>query len=381
MKRILYIIIPALLIISSQMNCSKIVVRDDIDSTDDVPGWEMNGSNAQRTNSYQWKLYLPLQLAWDYTAASAVEKTIIAADSVIFFGTKDGRIEAVNIGTGERVGEKKMTHASTCALAGKNLIIARRFGDETLYHYDIRSNDFLWKVEAGDISTEPLVLEDAVVVSSLYNHVDLYELETGTRIWTFETDDQIRSSPAYAHNMVVFGCDDHHLYAVDKANGRLKWKYKTGAPVQSIPGINSKEKVVYIGSLDNHFYALKLETGEKLWDFSAGGKIFNGIAIDDGKVIFGSTDRHLYCLDEQNGDLLWKFSAGSVISTNPVIARDVVIFGSLDGHIYIVSLDSGELLWEYRTKGRIRTCPIVWGELLVCASEDNMVYVFEFKHE
>ena len=42
------------------------------------------------------------------------------------------------------------------------------------------------------------------------------------------TGDVIHSSPAYADQTVYFGSWDSYLYALNAADGKLKWKFKTG---------------------------------------------------------------------------------------------------------------------------------------------------------
>lgn len=359
------------------MMCTKIKIKptEFIDSS--IPNWTMYGGNPQRTNAYVDSINFPLELFWLKKASSAIEKALVIVDSVIYLGTMDGKIQTVHIQTGDKLGEKKVDFAATCAYHDHHLIIGRRYGDHTLYNLDLKKGKFVWQTNAGDISSEPLVTAKGIIVTALYNHADLYALESGVKIWTFETQDQLRSSPAMAHNIVVFGSDDGYVYALDAGSGKLLWKFKTNDSVQSTAAIDADKRIVYIGSSDFYFYALKLESGEQIWKFKTNGQILNGAALKGGKVIFGSTDNKIYCLRSITGELLWQFVANSIISTSPLIAGQVVFCGSLDYHLYALDIERGTPVWKYKTKGRIRTMPVVWDNYLVCASEDDLLYVFK----
>lgn len=369
----------ALLCILIFVGCSKIRT---VPFTPELPvpqNWEMYGGNIARTSFYPGAISLPLQLKWHYNATSAIEKSMVAVDGVLYFTTLDGRLYALEIESGKKIGNMKINVAGTQAFQDASLILALRYGDETLFKYNLKSAKYDWKIDAGDIASEPLVLDGNIIVTALYNHIDAYDSKNGTRIWQTKTPDQIRSSPALKNDRIVFGCDDGFVYAVAKRTGTILWKFKTGASVQATPVIG--DTIVYVGSLDKRFYAMSLNDGKLLWTFQAGGQLFEAAALDHEFIIFGATDSQLHCLDRWTGKEIWTFEAKSVISTSPLICQDKVFFGSLDNFYYAVDLKSGKELWKYQTKGRIRTNPVIWGNYLIGASENNSIYVFSPEQE
>ncbi len=56
--------------------------------------------------------------------------------------------------------------------------------------------------------------------------------------------------------VVYVGSDDHNLYAVDAATGKLKQTYQTNGRVCASPRI--VDGVLYFASYDNYIYAFKL---------------------------------------------------------------------------------------------------------------------------
>jgi len=365
-----------IVLIASLSACSKIDIEKYPTPGTDIPTWYMYGRDAQRTNFYPDQFEPPLKLQWLIKASSALDNSIIVIDGIVYFSTLDGKIEAYHLASGNKVGSKKTEFPATLVFHLQQLFIARRYGDKTLFSYDLFTNKYKWRIDAGDIASEPLCYENNIVVTALYKHIDLYTVESGAKIWTLETGDQIRSSPAIAFRTIVFGCDDGYVYAVNASNGQLAWKFKTSASVQASPTINIVDSLVYIGSFDNTFYALNISDGQERWRFKTKSAIVHGAALGKDKIIFGSNDRNLYCVHAQTGELLWQYTAQSNISTSPVIAQRTVYFGSFDQHIYALNIEQGNELWKYRAKGRIRSNLVIWGDYLIGASEENYVYIF-----
>ena len=57
-----------------------------------------------------------------------------------------------------------------------------------------------------------------------------------------------------AGGTVYIGSDDHKVYALDAATGRLRWAYYTGSSVDSSPAVAGG--TVYVGSDNETVYAL-----------------------------------------------------------------------------------------------------------------------------
>lgn len=373
------IILTFLIFVIFIANCAKIKIKPEALTAFSAFNWTLYGGNPERTNFYPDDLSLPLKLSWRYNASSAIGTTILVVNGIVYFTTMDGRLYALQIETGKKIGHRKLNVDATCACQDTSLLIALRYGDETLFKYNLKRARYDWKIDAGDIASEPLVTGNQIIITALYKHIDLYNSSDGTRIWQTKTDEQIRSSPAVDQGIIVFGCDDGFIYAVDQLSGNILWKYQTKASVQATPAI--KDSVVYIGSSDNTFYAIHLKTGKLIWRFKSDGQILNGAALNDRLIIFGSNDSFLYCLDRFSGTKIWSFEAKSIVSTSPLIAGNKVFFGCSDYHYYAVDLTTGEAIWKYKTRGRVKTTPVVWGKYLIGASENNYVYAFSTAEE
>lgn len=374
-----YGIINLLIIFVLLAHCARIKIKFDTLEKLGLPNWEMSGGNPARTNVYFGEISFPLSLKWRYSASSALGTTILAIDGIIYFSTMDGKVFALDIKTGKKIGHRKTGVDATCVYRDSSIFLALRYGDDTLFRYNLNRAKNNWKIDAGDIASEPLILDHEIAITALYNHIDLYNISDGSKIWQTKTDDQIRSSPAFHKGIIVFGCDDGFVYAVKKIGGQIYWKFKTNASVAATPAI--QDTIVYIGSSDNNFYAIGIKSGKSIWSYPTAGQVLLAPAVNDRVVIFGSNDRHLYCLDRLTGKKIWSFEAESIIGTSPLITNSKVIFGSFDYHYYALDLNTGEEIWKYKTKGRVKTAPVIWGSYLIGASENNNVYIFSATEE
>ncbi|MBN1881888.1 MAG: PQQ-like beta-propeller repeat protein, partial [Deltaproteobacteria bacterium] len=87
----------------------------------------------------------------------------------------------------------------------------------------------------------------------------------GEELFKFETRDDICSSPAVVKDVVYFGSNDDHLYALDAKTGDVKWYINPEDWVDSSPYV--VDGIVYFGCRDWNLYAVDVKTGQKKWRF------------------------------------------------------------------------------------------------------------------
>ena len=68
------------------------------------------------------------------------------------------------------------------------------------------------------------------------------------RLWLYDTDSSVFSSPAVVDGVVYVGSRDGYVYALDALTGGARWSYETNGEVYSSPAV--VEGVVYISSND-----------------------------------------------------------------------------------------------------------------------------------
>lgn len=156
------------------------------------------------------------QVVWRFKAKRAVTSSPVAHEGLVFFGSLDWHVYALDIDRGWKVWTYR---------TNKPVVSSPAFGDEKIY--------------IGSVD------------GSMYG----IDAASGKERWRFETEGQITSSPAFANGAVYFGGIDGKVYSLEAKSGRLRWSFETGAPVPSSPTVI--DDVVYIGSMDRCIYALK----------------------------------------------------------------------------------------------------------------------------
>ncbi len=178
--------------------------------------------------------------------------------------------------------------------------------------------------------------------------------------WTFQTEDEVRSSPTAYGDTVYIGSYDSNVWALNIESGDLVWKYATKGGIASSPVVDRSAGLVLFGSEDNALYAVHQQTGKLVWTFPTKDRVRSSPVVAMDLVFFGSDDGHLYAAVSSNGRSMWSYDALSPIRNRPLVytEEELVIFGTDMGEVVGVSL-SGERKWQYRSRQPILSSPII----------------------
>jgi outer membrane protein assembly factor BamB len=346
----------------------------------------MYGGDIGRTNVARETLTPPLTMVWEYDASAGFSPySVTVADSLLFVGNLQGEIHAVDVTTGKSKGVHDFGSAIVGApVVDANMIyLALAREEESFLAYNLERGEIEWSDKLGAIESSPLLVDQRLCVASSRGKILCVDKLNGSMPWTYtvaqsKKGSMIHSSPASDGNVLVFGCDNGNLYALDIRNGNLKWIAGTSGSILASPSISGGK--VFVGSLDKNFYAFDVETGKEVWRCSLGSSIYSSQAVDERHVIVGTVGRMLYCLKKETGEVIWSYRASGAINAAPIISGPVVYAGSIDKHLYAFDTDSGNMLWQYTTEGRIKTMPVIWRQQLFLLAEDHSVFAFKPEH-
>jgi outer membrane protein assembly factor BamB len=275
--------------------------------------------------------------------------------------------------------------------------------------YAVREDDgsMLWSFKTkGAVNSTPAVSGGAVFISSRDGNVYSVDAATGRERWRFVTGGERRftapgihgmqpkmevmpdpfdiflSSPAIAEGVLYVGSGDHNVYAIDAADGRLRWKFTTGNVVHASPAIAGGS--VYIGSWDRYFYAIDSRSGALRWKFATGDdrKIYNQVgiagsaAVSGNLVYFGCRDSKFYALDARTGRLAWSHDEhGSWVIASPAVDRDVVYYTTSDGRSFrALDAGTGRELFSVPYGAFAFSSPAIAGEIAYFGTFDGRLY-------
>ena len=286
------------------------------------------GQLSQGTSRFRSKIGTGVSLKWEIMGGAFISSPAISSSGVAYVGCDDHNLYAFKSnGKGVTKGAiiwkfltlGKVQSSPMLSLNEKVLYIGS--SDHYLYSLDSQSGVLSWKFLTGgeilsspSIGIDPLTLTSGVNIDSpgvLYvgsNDGYLYAISsTGKLRWRFSTAitsltglgpgsgiavlGPIKSSPSISpdDNIIYFGCDNGHLYAITNL-GKLKWSYKVDGIIISSPAISSDGLSIYFGSNDHHFYALS-SSGVLKWRYNANSPMSSSPALFEGILYFGSMSK------------------------------------------------------------------------------------------
>jgi outer membrane protein assembly factor BamB len=342
-------------------------------------------------------------LKWTFTTGSAIHSSPAVVNGVVYFGSRDHYIYALDEKTGKQ----------------------------------------LWSFQTGSwVESSPVVVDGVLYCGSNDGYLYALDAATGVEKWRFRVRYGLRSSPAVANGRVYIGSDDYHLYAVDADTGKGLWNLETGNIVISSPVVT--EGVVLVGSMDGSCYALNAANGRHRLEFKSSSPITASPAVDNGIAYFTNASGSIYAIDATARNWLlenrlivywrvlylygvapkppppsgfiwstfyparvgsspavadgalyvgldnslvsfnlsdsrvkWRFTASDWILSSPAVTQSTVYFGSNDGHLYAVDRATGVKRWDYLTGNSVSSSPAVADGMVFVGSEDGKFYAFD----
>lgn len=284
---------------------------------------------------------------WDFYLSSAVSK-----DNLVYFGSSDSNIYALDIETGEKVWNYKTGGSihSTPAISYNSIVVGS--WDSNVYCLDATTGTEKWSYATGKdtgtyiwlgIQASPSVDNEIVYIGSRDAKFYAFNLKTGDTLWAkdeFERSWMPSTAAIDKENIYTGSSDSFNFYSINKKTGTINYTTKTNAYTFSSPAIDSE--MGYIGSTNGRLYGIELASGDIKWEFETIGvktdtiKIFDDRGVMDAErykaLTRGFTDMPALSNFLDNAFI----NVGAILSS-PVISNQVIYFGSLDGYIYAIS--------------------------------------------
>ena len=325
---------------------------------------------------------LPLTLAscspWGSQSAGGWAGTAIH-DGIIYVGTKDGRVVAINSST-ENLEWAYSIAPVTAPSSG--LSCGQTSVPTAIYGTPVVDRDIVY---IGTYSGQVLAL------NMLARSQNLTFPQRGDGEWEWNCPiDNAKSNAIVAglllsEDAIYVNSSNGRVYSLDKEFGDLNWESKIldekHRKLWTSPVIQGN--TLYVSTFDGHIYALSLETGELLdWSFKSEAGFASSPVIYEDTIFLGSFDRYLYAVKIGSDLPMWKFPeekpAGNWFWASPVVNEGIVYAGCLDGKLYALDVETGEKVWEeFDAESPIVSSPVLMDNLLIIAAESGNVYVID----
>ncbi|HEY7120062.1 MAG TPA: PQQ-binding-like beta-propeller repeat protein [Tepidisphaeraceae bacterium] len=241
---------------------------------------------------------------WTFDSQGSIHSSAnVSPDGkTIVFGNDNADVFAVDADTGHKVWEGRGgDRINACPAVGYDAAFFTGC-DARLLALNLKDGTERFAVELGGLAPgSPALLEDRIIAATGEGAVLAWTPDGKKQLWKYDDVDQQQamfySSPAVADGIVVLGCRDRLVHAIDVKTGKRAWAFKTRGEVDATAVISAGR--VYVPSKDKKLYVLDLKTGAKLWEFTAGRGVTAGPAIASNVIVFGDTAGNVYCLEQK----------------------------------------------------------------------------------
>lgn len=202
--------------------------------------------------------------------------------------------------------------------------------------------------------------------------------------WKFEGGSAFYSSAAVSQGRVYVGNQDHFVYCLELASGKLLWKTELPDCIYgSSPQIQGQN--LYIACVDGSVDALDLETGKVLqryWSEKAGfgsshSPVLGSPLIQGPLLYFGSDNHEIYCLSLASGQSLWTYSCDSQVHDSAAAVMDGTLFMASGESLYALDPRHGSLKWQSANLIKVNSSPLAYGGRLYLGAGDNAMHCFD----
>lgn len=277
---------------------------------------------------------------WEYNAAANIQGSPLVMKDYVYVPSEDGFIHKLDAKTGKLVIKYTTPKGQVITTpTGENGFVYFGSSNDTMYCWDAVADTIEWKHKVG---------------GAIYSSALLYD------------------------TLVVFGCNDGKVYALDKEDGLQVWAFNPGTASGFTSSPAFLDSFIYIGGTDGRMYELKVFNGTQVWAYATGGPILSSPAIFGGNCIFGSNDGKIYCVDIISGQTRWNpIDLKDRLVSSPYPYNQTIYIGSYDHNMYAIDIIDGYIKWSKTTEGIVKSSPMVYKNKLYFGSHDKFLYALD----
>ncbi|MBW3551275.1 MAG: PQQ-binding-like beta-propeller repeat protein [Proteobacteria bacterium] len=156
------------------------------------------------------------------------------------------------------------------------------------------------------------------------------------RLWTADAGKGerrigARQGPAVVDGRVYAAAMKGGVHALDLQTGKRLWHYQSKLRLSGGPGVG--DGLVVVGGLDGEVVALDAQTGAEKWQAEVLNEVIAAPAIGGGLVLVRSNDGRVTAFDASTGERRWFWTRDAPMlsvrgNASPVLGPGVVFVGS-----------------------------------------------------
>jgi len=275
---------------------------------------------------------------FDYAMETAVDAIPMIYDSVLYIGRIDGKLCAISLAEQDTLwsfetGGQITASPNMMNINGKKAIIIGSY-DNFLYFIDNKTGKEMARYPSGYYINGAVAQSNHYVV---YGGCDgwfrVVDCISGVQTDSLELENYIPASPAVDNDWCYIADHSGNVYEIKLEEGKIVSSKKIMEPkdanrmLVSVPAVS--KKMVYVVSDDRHIYAINRKDGSMAWKY-----LLKGDTGESSPVI--CNDKLLVCTktgivsihDAKTGKLLWEYDIGEQIIASPAV---------INGRFYVLT--------------------------------------------
>lgn len=346
--------------------------------------------------------YQQVRSKWLFSSDANVISTPSVGNDLVVFGNQNGEIVALSL----KNGKKKWSYKTQGSIFSSPAFSEDKFilGSADGYVYGLNAKGKAeWKLKTGaSVLGSPIVNDRIVYIGGSDHCFMAIELKTGKPIWrSCVLEGPVVSTPLLYEDKIIFGAWDRNLYALDKNNGKLLWKWNNGSAVRNFSPAScipvAYDGVIYVVAPDRFITAIDASTGKTLWrNNDATVRESIGISIDArpddsvgrGKWVYGKTMQDTivaYATGKEKQSAAWKMHCGFGYEHVPsmlIEKEGQLFFGTKNGVVYSIDPIKQKIIWAHKIdNSMINTVRVLNKHHLIVSTMDGKVTLLEVNKE
>jgi eukaryotic-like serine/threonine-protein kinase len=362
-----------------------------------------------------------LALKWKYTTNGGIVSSPTIVNGIVYAGSQDSYIYALNAQTGAKIWSFKTGYAVRSSMAVANGKVYTGADDGNIYCLDAGTGAQLWKVPAGGITyfghamdliqmrSSPMIFNGRVYVGSLDKNLYCLDANTGAVLYKFAAGGEVTSTASIINNDGIYFTantppvvnttsptlrwisTNFTLYKLD-FNGNIIWQL--GLPRTSITVSNqihydmpmSPTVVagkVYIHDDVQNIYCLNATTSAVIFKIvlTPGGtgreylSVSNILYLND--KIYSPDYFALSCYNATTGAKIWSQWLGREVLVSPSASFGKIYCGNEEGTFRVMDENTGKTLSFYHPGTNMWGSPTLYGGNLYWGALDFTIYCFK----
>lgn len=236
----------------------------------------------------------------------------------------------------------------------------------------------LWAAPLGSEPTSPVVASpdgSQLFVGLDDGNLACVERASGRVQWKYPMGERIRSAPACHDGYVEVACDSGAVASVNRADGQKHWQVQVGSDV--IGPLTEADGALLLATYEGNINSLDLTDGSTRWTQTTGANITAGLAVFGDTVVACCIDKKVRSYARTDGKPGWDTSLGEASRTTPCIESGLITVGCGDKKVYGLRFSDGTVAWKRPLPEEVTCAPVAMGRNVWLGCKDNNVYCLD----